>query len=105
MSILRSQISGLEVQVVANGFLNGKVPLLRVTGAGIAINSEDPLPKTGIWIRWSHSNRGAAGKHERRIDIVLRLLPDCLHKRELRKCERCCDAGLFKPDHAIAGAD
>src|SRR6185437_7782751 len=105
MSILRAEIPDLEIEILSNSLLNRQVPLLGIAGAGIALYAENTLSQTGIRIRRAHLRSWSVRKQECGIDIVLRLLTDGLHKRELRRCKRCRDAGLLEVHHSVPGPD
>ena len=102
--VLRPQVAGFDVPVIADGFLQREIPLLRVAGGLLAIGPENTLPESGVGIRRRDLHRGAARQNKRGLDVVLRLLADGLDERKLRKREGRGDAGLFEPDHAVTGA-
>jgi hypothetical protein len=69
------------------------------------VNPKHALTQPRIRIRRRDLHRRPICEHERRVDIVLRLLPHRLDERKLRQRERRRDPGLLKSDHAVSGAD
>ena len=80
--------------------------MLRIPAAVVSLNSEDALAEASIRIRRSVAlTVGPFERHEGRIDVVERLLPEGLNEGKQRRGERRRDAGLLDPGEPVPGAE
>ncbi len=102
---LGPQIAGFDAPVRCERLLQSDVPLLRVSAAVVALHAEHALAESRIRVRRLDRHRRALRQHERRMDVVERLLAQRLDERKQRRRKRSRDARLLDPSHAVSCAN
>src|SRR6266702_5989903 len=90
--------------MTSNLALDGKIPLLDITGSKHPLGCIDALAEPCIGVQRNSRHGRAIAQREGRIDVVLCLLGYSLDEWKLRRRERCGDSRLIKEHDAESAA-
>ena len=103
MDNVRTHIGKLHREIAVIARCKARFHCCGVAGARCALSRVHALPKARVWCDRDWRYGWAAGKRERFINAVLRLLLHILNEGKLRRGEWRRDAGLIDEDNAKAG--